>query len=145
MPCCVSTPFPALQLHTSRYSNFTVDISSGLTASYDAITADLTAGVSPHLAAPLLILNVTVTNVGKVESDYSVLLFMSPENPVPGAPITSLVGFDRVHLKPGQSITVPIDIDAYSLAHADVTGRFVTMRGNWVARVDETTAVVTVV
>ena len=67
---------------------FNVTISGPSHLPHSAVHAQLTSGVSPHQATPLATLNVTVTNVGPVPSDYVVLLFATPPNPgVNGAPI----------------------------------------------------------
>jgi len=63
---------------------------------------------------------VVVTNTGKVESDNVVLGFVSTKQP--NAPIRELFGFDRVHLKPGQSTTVYFTVPPQVLSIVDEDG-----------------------
>ena len=103
------------------------------------IRAQLASGVAPHAAAPLVDIPFTVTNVGSVSSDYVLTAFTTPVDPPPGsgAPLQSLVGFERVHLAPGQSITVMFPIDAFSLSFANTAGLLDTLQGAWRLTVDD--------
>ena len=50
---------------------------------------------------------VNVTNTGNVAADDVVLGFLTPPNPgVDGAPLKSLFGFERVHVEPGETVSV---------------------------------------
>ena len=50
---------------------------------------------------------VNVTNTGKVAADHVVLGFLTPPGAgTHGVPLQSLFGFERVHVLPGQTVTV---------------------------------------
>ena len=58
-------------------------------------------------AAPLVSYNVTVTNTGKVDADDVVLGFVVPPGAgANGVPLKQLFGFERVHVKAGQTVSV---------------------------------------
>lgn len=51
--------------------------------------------------------SVTVTNTGKIAGDDVVLAFVTPPGAgTDGQPLKQLIGFERVHLKPGQSQSI---------------------------------------
>ncbi len=101
-------PQPVLQVllcsWLCSYTTFNVTVSVPGPMSYSDVTAQLASGVSPHLAEPLSVVTVTVTNTGGVASDFAALLFVMPPAPgVDGAPLQYLDGFDRIHLAPKQT------------------------------------------
>ena len=50
---------------------------------------------------------INVTNTGKVAADHVVLGFLTPPGAgTHGVPLQSLFGFERVHVLPGQTVTV---------------------------------------
>ena len=60
-------------------------------------------------AAPLVSYAVNVTNTGAVDSDEVVLGFLKPPGAGEGGvPLQTLYGFDRVHVKAGQTVTVEL-------------------------------------
>lgn len=71
---------------------------------------------------------VTVRNTGDVASDEVVQLYATYEDDADSRvrhPIKTLVGFERVHVEPGESLDVSIDVDLSELAIWDVdAGRF---------------------
>ena len=80
---------------------------------------------------------VTVTNAGPHDGAETVLLFAAPpltedERASAGAPLHTLVGFERVFLRVGQTTDVAIHIKAHALTFAGRDGQRVAARGNWV-------------
>lgn len=60
--------------------------------------------------------SVNVTNTGSMDSDYVVLGFLTPPGAgTNGIPLSSLFGFDRVHVAVGQTVTVWLGVGARDL------------------------------
>lgn len=60
-------------------------------------------------AEPLIPYEINVTNTGTVDSDEVVLGFLNPPGAgVNGVPLQQLYGFERVHVRAGQTVTVPL-------------------------------------
>ena len=58
-------------------------------------------------AAPLISYAINVTNTGRIDADDAVLGFAVPPGAgVDGVPLQSLFGFERVHVKAGETVTV---------------------------------------
>jgi beta-glucosidase len=76
---------------------------------------------------------VTVTNTGDRDGDEVVRLCVTPRCwPVP-APLRKLIGFERIHLRAGESREVRFDIPAAALAYwSTADGRFVAPPGTYV-------------
>jgi hypothetical protein len=120
------------------YTTFNVTVSGPSTLPLSAITAQLDSGVSSHVATPLGSVTVTVTNTGAVASDYVILVFAVPPTPGEGgAPLKSLIAFDRIHLGPGATQSVSFPIVAHSLAFGDSRGRLSSMPGTWALEVQD--------
>ncbi len=66
-------------------------------------------------------LDVRVANTGRVEGDEVVQLYGSQV--VPGAPARALMGFQRIHLKPGEARDVHFVVDARAMSVVDPSGR----------------------
>ena len=116
------------------------------TLSLAAIQQQLVSGVSAHKAAPLSTVTVTVTNTGSVTSDYAILVFAVPPTPGQGgAPLQSLIAFDRINLAPGATQSVSFPIVSQSLAYGGESGALVSAAGQWGLRVDDAMGHVTVV
>ena len=103
----------AMKGRTYRYFEGTPLFPFGYGLSYTHFSySDLKAPATAIPAGETIPVDVTVTNVGKLEGDEVVQLYLSfPE--IAGAPIRALRAFRRVHLKPGQS----------RIAHFDLAGR----------------------
>merc|ERR1719310_1848419 len=74
-------------------------------------------------AGPAVSYSVKVSNTGKMDADDVVLGMMTP----PGAgkngiPLQTLFGFERVHVKAGESVTVNIYPEYSHFAQADADG-----------------------
>jgi len=78
------------------------------------------------------VVSVNVTNTGLFAGDDVIIAYMVPPNAgMNGTPIRYVVGFQRVHLYPGQSQIVSFDISNQNLQVADVDGFFKTQIGEW--------------
>jgi beta-D-xylosidase 4 len=80
----------------------------------------------------------TVTNTGKVMSDYVALVFLTTDNAGPTPyPIRTLVGYQRVKkIKPGETRKVDIDVTLGSVARTADNGDLVLYPGSYVLQVD---------
>eukprot|EP01064_Diplonema_japonicum_P003852 TRINITY_DN1253_c2_g3_i1.p1 TRINITY_DN1253_c2_g3~~TRINITY_DN1253_c2_g3_i1.p1 ORF type:complete len:758 (+),score=132.26 TRINITY_DN1253_c2_g3_i1:47-2275(+) len=75
---------------------------------------------------------VTVTNTGDVAGAHSVLAFVeSPAAGLDGAPIKSLINFDKVFLQPGEKAQVSFPLHSIDLSLADLNGQRHTQSGTW--------------
>ena len=83
----------------------------------------LKAGRSLHVTA-------TVTNSGAVEGDEVAQVYLTPPMGSQGL-LRTLVGFRRVHLKPGASATLGFDLDPRSLSTVDAQGRRAVRSGSY--------------
>ena len=72
---------------------------------------------------------VTVTNSGKTAGDEVVEAYL--KTPQSDGPIHSLVGFQRVHLGPGESREVNIRISPRSLSSVDDNGQRSILAGSY--------------
>jgi beta-glucosidase len=82
--------------------------------------------VSPTESVEIL---VDVQNTGKLDGDEVVQLYVSnPDSSIP-APIRSLQGFDRVHIKSGEKKTVRFTLKPEQFAVVDEEGKFMVMPG----------------
>ena len=72
---------------------------------------------------------VTVTNTSKVAGDEVVEAYL--KTPQPDGPIHSLVGFQRIHLRPGQSQDVSVELSPRSLSAVDDRGKRSILPGNY--------------
>ena len=73
--------------------------------------------------APLVSYAINVTNTGEVDSDDVLLGFVTPPGAGKGgAPLKTLFGFERVHVKAGETVTVWLYPAATDFAHVDVDG-----------------------
>lgn len=73
---------------------------------------------------------VVVTNTGKRDGDEVVQLYVSHKNVEGRTAIRALKGFQRIHLKAGESKTVSFQLKAKDLARIDHNGKAVDARGN---------------
>ena len=90
---------------------------------------NLQVGTAPIRAKENLQVNVEVKNSGTVAGDEVVQLYLTHLNaPVP-VPIRSLAGFNRVHLKPGESKAVSFNLAPRQISVIDNNGRRVVMPG----------------
>ena len=80
----------------------------------------------------------TITNTGKVMSDYVALVFLTTDNAGPTPyPIRTLVGYQRVkNIKSGETQKVDIDVTLGSVARAAGNGDLVLYPGSYMLQVD---------
>lgn len=81
-------------------------------------------------AGDSLAAEVTVSNTGKSEGDEVVQLYLSFPN-VPGAPLRALRGFQRVHLKSGESRKVRFDLKERDLSMVSDAGEPILAEGKY--------------
>jgi beta-glucosidase len=67
---------------------------------------------------------VPVTNTGSVAGAEVVQLYISHTKPGVEAPLVELKGFRRIHLEPGESRRVSIDVPAEAFQLVDAQGRW---------------------
>lgn len=77
-----------------------------------------------------------VTNTGKMAGDTVVPLFLVPPL-LPGAPLKELVAFSRIHLEPGESKPVTLEIDARALSLVAPDGTRSIAQGEYGLVLDE--------
>ena len=77
-----------------------------------------------------LVTDVTVTNTGKSEGDEVAQVYLSFPN-VPGAPLLALRGFQRVHLKPGESRKVHFELKDRDLSMVSAAGEPIIAEGKY--------------
>jgi len=75
--------------------------------------------------------SVTVTNTGAVEGDEVVQLYLSDLQASTVVPLYSQVGFERVHLKSGERITLSFTILPEQIALVDDNGQSVFEPGKF--------------
>jgi beta-glucosidase len=66
-------------------------------------------------------LSVRLKNIGSRSGDEVVQVYGT--QPSPGAPKRALMGFKRIHLKPGEARTVSFDIDARTMSSVSPGGQ----------------------
>ncbi len=79
---------------------------------------------------------VTVTNSGPLSGDEVVEAYL--KSPAAGAPVHSLVGFERITLSPGASRTVTLKIDPRSISTVDDQGNRSIQPGKYMLTVGST-------
>jgi beta-glucosidase len=77
-----------------------------------------------------LVAEVTVTNTGKTEGDEVAQLYLSFPN-VPGAPLRALRGFQRVHLKAGESRKLHFELKDRDLSMVSEAGEPIISEGKY--------------
>jgi beta-D-xylosidase 4 len=104
------------------------------TFGYSLSTSGATIKLPGDLHAHAADITITVTNTGSVPGSDAVLAYLVPPTPgVNGLPLKSLVGFERVFLNPGQSITLVFPVPAQAFSPPDEHGAFVPRPGIWTA------------
>ena len=74
----------------------------------------------------------TVTNISPVDGTEVVLLFASAPNAGKnGVPRKQLVGFQRVFIQAGATVTVQLEVDRRRFEHADNSGAMHAASGIW--------------
>jgi len=112
----------SMQNRTYRYFSGHPLYPFGYGLSYTTFSySDLTLPKKAIHAGDPLTAEVTVTNTGTREGDEVAELYLSFPN-VPGAPLRALRGFERVHLKPGESQKVRFEVRDRDLSMVSEAG-----------------------
>ena len=112
----------SMQNRTYRYFSGHPLYPFGYGLSYTTFSySDLTLPKKAIHAGDPLTAEVTVTNTGTREGDEVAELYLSFPN-VPGAPLRALRGFERVHLKPGESQKVRFEVKDRDLSMVSEAG-----------------------
>jgi beta-D-xylosidase 4 len=78
---------------------------------------------------------VNVTNTGLVDSDDVVLGFLVPPGAgAGGVPLQELFGFERVHVRTGETVTVYLGAQGVSFCQADAAGVRHFLEGGYTVR-----------
>lgn len=107
-----------------------------MAAASATVLAEAQAGVTAARSRAVGKARMTVRNTGNRTGAHSVILYAAPpvsedEHVTSGAPRQTVVGFEKIMLKPGQEREVAIDITAFHLTWADAHGKRVTATGPW--------------
>ena len=79
--------------------------------------------------------SVNVTNTGKVDADDVVLGFLTPPGAgTGGVPLKQLFGFERVHVKAGQTVSVFLYPTVGTFTQVDADGRRRALAGRYTFR-----------
>lgn len=108
---------------------------SGLLAAHQDGNSMLRAA---HVAAAGVAMNhtITVTNTSGLDADDAVLTFLVPPGAgVHGAPLPTLYGFERVHFRAGQSVTVNIPAQHTDFSTVGRDGVRTELSGTWTVRI----------
>ncbi|KAF2847578.1 glycoside hydrolase family 3 protein [Plenodomus tracheiphilus IPT5] len=123
-----------------HYTNFTANITSELQQNYTI--SDLTStcqnatGITLERCA-FTSVDISVTNTGKVASDYVTLAYIAGTHGPAPHPKKSLVSYKRLfNIAPGASATATLDLSLASLARVDETGNKVLYPGAYSLLID---------
>ena len=121
------------------YTTFTYAMESPPTVSLSALPAMLatakhgfvSTGVA-DAAGPATQFSVKVTNSGTVDADDVVLGFLSPPGAgANGVPLKTLFGFERIHVKAGETVTVILYPAYTDFTHVNVAGERLARPGQY--------------
>ena len=145
---CVASHFLSDSNRLRSYSSFTYGIAAApkATVSLDPLRAILRAHKASNrtfidskllgAAKPLISYAINVTNTGKVDSDDAVLGFAVPPSAgTNGIPLQSLYGFERVHLKAGETKQVWLYPDMTEFSQVDELGQRYVHPGTYTFKV----------
>ena len=86
-------------------------------------------------AAPLANYMVEVKNTGTMDADDVVLGFLVPPGAgANGVPLQTLFGFERVHVKAGESVLVNLYPALTDYTHTTLDGTKVALAGDWTVK-----------
>ena len=121
----------AMKGRTYRYFDGKPLFPFGYGLSYTTFSySDLALPKNAINAGDPLTAEVTVTNTGKLEGDEVAQLYLSFPKVV-GAPLRALRGFNRVHLKPGESQKVRFDLKDRDLSMVSEAGDPIIAEGKY--------------
>ncbi|KAF2262959.1 beta-glucosidase 1 [Lojkania enalia] len=109
-----------LSYTTFELSNLRIEISKGNISRTPSVTAKILPGGNVELWETLVNVTVTVKNTGEISGDAVPELYLSlPSESGVGTPVSSLRGFDKVFLKPGETNTVEFPLQRRDLSFWD--------------------------
>jgi beta-glucosidase len=121
----------SMQNRTYRYFKGTPLYPFGFGLSYTGFKySQVKLSTATVAAGDPLTVSATVSNVGAVAGDEVVELFLTTP-PSGSAPIRSLVGFERIHLSPGESKPVSLNVAPRQLSVVDATGKRSIVQGQY--------------
>ncbi len=121
----------SMQGRTYRYFKGDVLYPFGAGLSYSRFTySAVTAGAATIHAGESAAVTATVTNQSNRDGDEVVELYLTPPAS-PLAPVRALVGFQRLHLKAGESRIVTMTVDPRHLSQVDASGRRAVLPGTY--------------
>eukprot|EP00656_Telonema_subtile_P019845 TRINITY_DN2104_c0_g1_i1.p1 TRINITY_DN2104_c0_g1~~TRINITY_DN2104_c0_g1_i1.p1 ORF type:complete len:437 (+),score=111.58 TRINITY_DN2104_c0_g1_i1:267-1577(+) len=112
------------------YSTFSHAIDAPVSITTAHFPSGLTLSALSKVRAGSVMVN--TTNLSERDGAVAVMLFAaSPNAGVGGEPIQSLVAFDKVHVRAGQSVVTELEIEAQHFALASITGERDVAKGVW--------------
>eukprot|EP00440_Ansanella_granifera_P058946 gb/GFBE01063890.1/.p1 GENE.gb/GFBE01063890.1/~~gb/GFBE01063890.1/.p1 ORF type:complete len:787 (+),score=165.40 gb/GFBE01063890.1/:1-2361(+) len=117
-----------LSYTTFKYSMATAPTSVSLNTLREQLATVQRGGKYPKMAdieaaGPAVQYAVSVTNTGDVDADDAVLGFLTPPGAgKDGVPLQTLFGFERVHVKAGETVTVWLYPSLADFTHVDLAG-----------------------
>ncbi len=116
---------------TYRYMNAMPLYPFGYGLSYTSFTYDKLQAPATIKKGQSLQVTVEVKNTGKINADEVVQLYVTPETGDKDAPLYSLKGFKRVHLKAGETRKITFSLTARELSFANEQGDIVENAGQY--------------
>jgi len=124
----------AMQGRTYRYFTGTPEFRFGDGMSYTSFGYSALSLPRSVKAGQGIEVSVAVSNTGQLAGEEVVQLYLDPAD-ADGRPLTSLKGFERVSLDPGETKRVTIRLEARDLAFADAKGVMQVSAGDYRVRV----------
>lgn len=116
---------------TYRYMNAMPLYPFGYGLSYSSFSYNKLQAPATIKKGQSLQVTVEVKNTGKVNADEVVQLYVTPETGDKDAPLYSLKGFKRVHLKAGETRKITFSLTARELSFANEQGDIVENAGQY--------------
>jgi beta-glucosidase len=128
--------FENYDMHGRTYRYFTGEplYPFGYGLSYTSFNYEMVKQIS-KIANDKYALTVRVTNTGKMEGDEVAQLYVSAQSPMAPAPLRSLAGFKRIHLKPGESRELEFIINENALSIVTKDGKSEFFPGRYIISV----------
>ena len=121
----------SMNLRTYRYFKGAPLFPFGYGLSYTAFSySGLMLPKIPIKAGDPLVVEVTVTNIGKREGDEVAQVYLSFPN-VAGAPLRALRAFKRIHLKPGEAQKLRFELNERDLSMVSEAGEPIIPEGRY--------------
>ena len=106
-----------------------------LSSADNEVSRQFPSKVALEALAPLISYSVNVTNTGSMDADHVVLgMLVPPEAGQNGVPLQTLWGFERVHVKAGQTVTVNMYPALDEFTRVDETGARLVHPGSYTFR-----------